>query len=147
MDLLPQSALVNNSQDLSERVTDAPVLFAGRVFFTTRIQFKPADPCDTVTGTGWLMALDALTGGRDDDVFDVNGDRKVDENDKVSSTSGTVSPSGLRSTVGVPRMPTFMGAGTIVDVYMPGSGVNDQYVQRTAVSDPDVGRQSWRQLR
>lgn len=152
LDLLPQTATktatTTTPGDLSERVVDTPILHSGRVFFTTRIQFKPADPCDPVTGSGWLMGLDLMTGGRKDDVFDVNGDRQVDDNDHVTTNiGGQVSASGLKSRVGLPRPPSFLNSGTITDVYMPGSGVNEQYIQQTGISNPNAGRQSWRQLR
>lgn len=152
LDLLPQSSLrPDNSQDMSERVIDAPILSAGRVFFTTRIQFKAADPCDPITGVSWLMGFDLLTGGRKDDVFDVNGDDTVDANDRLAAASGA-SASGFQSTHGMARLPTLISGGKIIKAYLPGSAMDPANPEKlpadiVGISDPDVGRQSWRQLR
>lgn len=59
-----------------ERVVSEPVLHAGRVIFTTLI--PSADPC-SFGGNGWLMELQAFTGGAlPYPAFDLNGDGVLD---------------------------------------------------------------------
>jgi Tfp pilus tip-associated adhesin PilY1 len=65
----------------SERVIEKPLVVGGIVFFTT---FIPSS--DTCAGGGktWLFALDYQTGlAPTTPVFDLNGDGKFDDNDRV----------------------------------------------------------------
>lgn len=64
-----------------ERATGTPRLVSGIIFFNTFI--PSVSPCE-FGGTGWLMALDYLTGQLPvPGIFDTNNDGKVDSNDTV----------------------------------------------------------------
>jgi len=139
-----------------ERITDKVILNAGRAIFTTRIPIESEDPCIPATGTGWVMAVDMVTGGRPDEiVFDTNGDRTFDDSDKVTVTvdgkQQQLDTSGFQPTVGMPRLPTVMpGDGKIIDLITSGTdGLKSTRDDGGGVKDLDglMGRQSWRQLR
>lgn len=62
-----------------ERATGTPRLVSGIIFFNTFI--PSVSPCE-FGGTGWLMALDYLTGQLPvPGIFDTNNDGKIDSND------------------------------------------------------------------
>lgn len=155
LDLLEQTATYDtitktfSRGELSERVIDAPILHAGRVFFATMIRNSYVDSCGPAGG-GWFMGLDMLTGGRMNDIFDVDGDQNFDEKDHVTAPqagSDPVSVSGLSSDVGIPRISTLLNGGKVLHGYMPGSGNDGKYTQKFTIKNPDQGRRSWRQLR
>ncbi|MCB1776268.1 MAG: hypothetical protein KDI50_02420, partial [Candidatus Competibacteraceae bacterium] len=65
-----------------ERVTLRPIIRRDRVIFTSRIPSE--DPC-VFGGGGWVMEIDALSGGRlNRAVFDTNEDSIFDEDDFVT---------------------------------------------------------------
>lgn len=70
-----------------ERIVSDPTIYDNRLLFTTLI------PNSTVCGnggTGWLMELDAVTGGAmTSPTFDVDGDGDVDESDHLG-TAGQI---------------------------------------------------------
>lgn len=129
------------------QVSDS-ILRNGKVIFSTII--PSTDPC-AFGGTSWLMALDALSGGRlQYPPFDLNGDDKFNDNDYVTLADGTKvvtsavqSDEGMIGKVGIVSGPSSSGlehaygAGTTGRTFTPdlNSGPGDQ------------GRQSWRQLR
>ncbi|HWR76292.1 MAG TPA: PilC/PilY family type IV pilus protein [Thiobacillus sp.] len=76
-----------------ERIVTAPVLFSGRILFTTLI---PSTGVCSGGGTGWLMELDSETGSAlVGPTFDVDGDGDVDEDDHLGTVGD--SPSGVKS--------------------------------------------------
>jgi type IV pilus assembly protein PilY1 len=76
LDLLPPSGPAQG-----ERVLSVPLLRFGRVIFNTSI--PSADPC-VLGGTGWLMELDAATGGNlAYSALDMNNDGLFNEGDYV----------------------------------------------------------------
>ncbi|MCZ8130336.1 MAG: PilC/PilY family type IV pilus protein [Steroidobacteraceae bacterium] len=132
------------------------VLRAGRVVFTTLI--PSPDPCE-FGGTGWLMSLDAESGGRaPNPQFDLNFDGQYDDADR--SLGDVVS--GLKSEVGIVQRPGVLADNQSGDfkLYVSGtSGENPGGVgnekMTTGESRPEelqgrafaTGRQSWRQVR
>ena len=132
-----------------ERVVSRPIVRGGRVIFTTLIPSQ--DPCD-FGGTGWLMEVDAFSGGRlDDPVFDINEDGSFDEGDFLdyiadgSDDDRGTPPSGIRSRDGIIPTPAIISAGEIEYKFLSGSSGNIQEI--TERGDVTGGRQSWRQLR
>ena len=107
MDLLPVSGTA-----VGERVVSAALLKHDRVIFLTAI--PSADPC-APGGDSWLMEIDASTGGRTAvSSFDFNNDDKFDDKDKLPSTH---TASGVKSTVGMVKIPVWLekeGTGTAI---------------------------------
>ncbi len=100
--------------DSGERIVTAPAIISGRILFTTLI---PGSGECSNGGTGWLMELDAVTGGKlGAPTFDVNGDGKIDEADYVG-TSGSygsgVKTTSIPSTVRLQKNPGGPGGGTL----------------------------------
>ncbi len=130
-----------------ERQVSDPILRNDRIIFTTLI---PNTQICSFGGTGWLMELDARTGSRlDTSPFDLNGDEKFDDNDKVTVTinnqSETVALSGLQSTEGILPSPTILSSGTTEIKYNSGSrgGI---FVTVENPGPSATGRQAWRQV-
>lgn len=84
-------------EQLGERVTRNILLRNGRVVFNTGYvdASNAGDPCEGLTGDGWLMALEYLNGGMPSyTVLDTNQDGVVDDADLLSA--------GLDLEVGLP---------------------------------------------
>jgi Tfp pilus tip-associated adhesin PilY1 len=147
---------------------------AGRVLFTTLIPEQ--DPCG-FGGTGWLMAVDAMTGARPLEAqFDLNFDGRFDAGDNSSGQVVT----GLKSEVGIVQRPGVLadnansefklyvsgtsggnpggigtdtrasaGVNSILNDGPPGqsSDMNDQASTNAKFDAFQTGRQSWRQVR
>lgn len=87
-----------------ERQVTNPILRGGRIIFTTVIPSD--DPC-SVGGDGWLMELNASSGGRlDNTPFDVNNDGVFSGLDLI----GGLPASGQKLT-GIPSSPTIQTGG------------------------------------
>ncbi|WP_328188546.1 PilC/PilY family type IV pilus protein [Marinobacter sp. OP 3.4] len=70
-----------NTDNQGERVIYEPVIRNDRIIFTTLI--PSMDQC-SAGGSGWLMELSAINGGRlEDSPFDTNGDDKFNDDDLV----------------------------------------------------------------
>ncbi len=140
--------------DAGERVIYRPILLGGTVLFVTLV--PSGDECNP-DGTGWIMQLDALDGGRlSQSPFDLNGDGIFDNSDRVSydddnnaATADIEAPgSGRRVEGGAPT-----GAPAILNDSARGSNIN--YTDTTADTDASrgnafgrtTGRQSWRQIK
>ena len=129
-----------------------PILRNERVIFTT-LTPNP-DPCG-FGGTSWVMLLDAKSGGRANSSFDLTGDGKLNQDDKVPSGSGPIAVSGLSSREGIWSMPTALSNGDADVLLMSSTGSEDDDPDdpnddNNKVIDPGpggIGRQSWRQLR
>ncbi|MDP1619403.1 MAG: hypothetical protein Q8M12_00220, partial [bacterium] len=78
-----------------ERAVSKPTLYSGRILFTTLI--PSIVNCDS-GGSGWIMELDAVTGGplAGGPTFDVDGDGDVDTDDNLGADG--VYPSGVATT-------------------------------------------------
>jgi type IV pilus assembly protein PilY1 len=129
------------------QVTDS-MLRNERIIFTTLI---PNTQVCNFGGTGWLMELDAFCAGRlTESPFDLNGDHRFDDNDKVTvnidGSPELVAVSGIQSTEGILPSPTILNSGTTEIKYNSGSrgGI---FVTVENPGPSASGRQAWRQFR
>jgi type IV pilus assembly protein PilY1 len=128
-----------------EMLVSDPILRNGRVIFSTII--PSTDPC-TFGGNSWLMAFDALSGGRLGYApFDLNNDDSYDDGDYLTLPDGSKVPaSGVQSNEGMIGKIGIV-AGQRED-YGYASGTTGNNEKTDLNSGPgDRGRQSWRQLR
>lgn len=149
MDLVPSSGTAEG-----ERVVSRPIVRDGTVIFVTLIP-AGTEIC-SVGGTGWLMELDLETGGRfDNPPFDVNGDQKVDNDDKVTVTvtidgvDETITvASGIKSKVGIISTPAIIDCEDGLDCKKLG-GSTGEIMELKENPPPGSGaaRRSWIQLR
>lgn len=119
-----------------ERVVVNPKIRGDYVFFNTLIP----DPssCNS-QGYGWLMALRLINGGRpEEEVFDVNNDGIVDENDLVD---GSDAPGGVRLE-GIPAGSNFLGK----KMYTPDDNGNIDIRTINVGENEEAGRISWREV-
>ena len=126
-----------------ERVVSFPLVRRGLVIFATVI--PSPDPCKS-GGTSWLMEVDALGGGEFGGApFDVNGDGKVDANDKVVIVVNGVSvehyAAGDNLGVGIHKQPAKIESASGVDYgYASGSsGEMGKSVEAGATPPPSGG--------
>lgn len=142
------------SSNTGERQVSNAVLRNGRIIFATILPDNT--PCEA-GGSGWLMELDAFTGGRLNFVgFDLNQDGKFTSDDLVRIASGLtgegtdVSPSGIQSEVGLIGTPTILPAGLLAGssgegkILSGSSGAATQLVYENP--GPGRGRQTWQQI-
>lgn len=144
-----------NKSAEGERATSFPLVRRGLVVFSTTT--PNAEPC-SFGGTSRLMEIDALSGGEFSGApFDINGDGKVNNNDKIKVTVNGVESfvfaSGIDVGVGIIKTPAVIESdtahidykyvsgstgkmGTVIDA---GSGAQGTH------SDPNAFK-SWRQL-
>ncbi len=138
-----------------ERQVTNAILRNGRLIFTTLIPSSHA--CD-FGGTGWLMELDYISGGRlDYTPFDFDGDGEFDADDYVNvpfdvnndglvDGDDLVAVSGKESTVGIIQTPTIIDAGDREFKYASGTKNAGIDVTVENPSGGEGGRQSWQQL-
>tara|TARA_R110001583_G_scaffold12529_1_gene55529 strand:- start:313 stop:4122 length:3810 start_codon:yes stop_codon:yes gene_type:complete len=131
-----------------ERVVNGPLLRGGRVFLETLT--PSTNPCD-FGGSGWVMVLDAITGGSQTlTPFDINRDGSFGDGDKISDSvdlSIKVSLSGLSNG-------SMQGGVSLIDRgefdHMRFNDDDGAAGDRTDGLDllgpDDEGRQSWQQL-
>ncbi|RMG35293.1 MAG: pilus assembly protein PilY [Gammaproteobacteria bacterium] len=144
--------LILGSDNQGERQVTDPILRSGRIIFTTLLPSD--DPC-SFGGTGWLMELDAKTGGRlGFTPFDTNSDGSFNSSDYVDfdttgdGTNDTNAPtSGKKSKVGILPSPAILADKLNAKEHKYESGSTGE-IERT-VENPgasDYGRKSWIQL-
>lgn len=143
LDLLPPSGTAQG-----ERVLSVPLLRYGRVIFNTSI--PSADPC-VLGGTGWLMELDAATGGNlTYSALDMNNDGLFNEYDYVTTGKDKAgndieSPvAGKKSGSMSLNQPTVITAGA--KEYKFNSDIKKGISVTTEKSGSSNPRSSWRQL-
>ena len=130
-----------------ERVLSSPLLRFGRVIFNTSI--PSSDPC-VLGGTGWLMELDAATGGNlAYSALDMNNDGLFDSGDYVtytdSSGNSVTSPvAGKASGSMSLNEPTVITAGG--KEYKFNSDIKKGISIITEKSGSSNPRSSWRQI-
>jgi type IV pilus assembly protein PilY1 len=130
-----------------ERSVSRSVLRNDRIIFVTLI--PNVQTCEN-NGTGWLMELNAFTGGRlDFPPFDRDGDQDFDDADRVTiSENGEdvlVAPSGLPSPEGILSTPAILWTGEVEMKYASGSSGNVFTTTENPGSN-SRGRQAWRTL-
>lgn len=143
LDLLPPSGTAQG-----ERVLSVPLLRYGRVIFNTSI--PSADPC-VLGGTGWLMELDAATGGNlTYSALDMNNDGLFNEYDYVT-TGKDADGKDIKSPVAGKKsgsmslnQPTVITAGA--KEYKFNSDIKKGISVTTEKSGSSNPRSSWRQL-
>ena len=147
MDLLNTQS--NNPNNYGERQVSDSIVRGGKAIFTTLI--PDADAC-AFGGGGWLMELDAASGGHPKyAVFDINKNGVFDLGDFVAVTSqsgSTVAPSGRRNpAVGIVPMPAILSraGGEKEFKYMSGSSGTVDVVAENPGAQADFLRESWQQ--
>lgn len=153
IDLTSPPASVEGSRiKKGERVISRPQILSGSglVLFTTLIPVTSSDPCQTGGGESWVLAVDMFTGGRSEGpTFDVNGDKKFDENDTYEVTIDgekvVVPLSGFRldQIIDSPRALLDGDDYTLVTAGSDGKEAEES----GRVAGSAIGRQGWRQLR
>jgi type IV pilus assembly protein PilY1 len=135
-----------DDRNLGERVVSTPILRSGRIIFTT---LQPSTDSCEFGGTGWLMELDAKTGGRlTTPPFDVdNPPNGVDKDDLLNGGGQTnVTPGGLRSRVGIMPRPTVLALpGTNLEIKYAGGSMGTISATQESASGR-LGRITWREL-
>ncbi len=141
-----------------ERVVARPILRDGTVIFVSLI---PDTSICSPGGTGWLMELDQNSGGRfENPPFDVNGDEKVEQDDKVTVTltvdgvdvTIAVAASAIKSKVGIITTPAIIDCEEGLDCKkLSGSTGNIMELKENPPPTPPAPggavRRSWIQLR
>ncbi|THB75597.1 MAG: hypothetical protein D6B28_00090 [Gammaproteobacteria bacterium] len=133
----------------TERVVVNPAMRGEIVYFNTLI--SSSDPC-TYGGSGWLMGVDMLTGGRPDPsnvIFDVNEDGVVDNSDLLTNDGGAITNAaagGIQYAEGIPAESAFLGdyqytPGTNTDA---GDDIKVNKIQD--LGDSETGRLSWEEI-
>ncbi len=135
--------------DSGERAVTDPVVRGDIVYFDTTI--PSSQPC-SYGGTGWLMSVNYVNGGRPDSaVFDYNDDGAVDDQDLLDQAVGhddlhDVAPGGEKFSQGLPTSPNFLGNKQ----YIPGTQTtNADSINVRDVEDlggQNTGRLSWEEL-
>lgn len=129
--------------DAGERIISSPLIFGGRVIFTSIVPSGEGS-CEG-SGYGWLNEVDALTGKQfDKPVLDTNNDGRISSNEELASS--------VKVTGGLPSDPSVLGGGEH-DYKMMGttSQTNSiQFISETQVDTEGLkggsGRMSWQQL-
>jgi len=121
-----------------ERSVTSPLAFGSIVFFNTVIPTAVSSDMCSVGGSGWLMAVDLLTGGQPSFIpIDVNNDGVFDMSDRVGGDTVV----GTRSQ-GVPAESRFI-SNKRVTADSTGS-IQIQNIQPKAPRPPS--RMSWSEL-
>lgn len=134
-----------------ERQISRPILRNSRIVFTTLIPSE--NPCD-FGGTGFLMELDARTGGRPSEpTLDINNNLIVDSNDRIIVAGEQIAVSGIGAQGGIPSTPAILGIDPQLDVlyvsesdYDPNANPNTQISQIGRRSGGRAGRVTWREI-
>jgi type IV pilus assembly protein PilY1 len=142
LDLVPPSGTLQG-----ERVLSVPLLRFGRVIFNTSI--PSSDPC-VMGGTGWLMELDAATGGNlSYSALDMNNDGLFNSSDNDTYTdsrgkSVTSPVAGKASSSMSLNQPTVITAGS--KEFKFNSDIKKGISVTTEKSGTSSPRSSWRQI-
>jgi len=124
-----------------ERVPFAPIVRNGRVIFMTYAPSGGGNSC-TAGGEGWLMELNALTGGElDNPALDINGDGVITPSDKVTFNNQQKVPGG-RKFSGLTPAPTIIKGKPGTEHKIFSSGLQSILESNLEKS----GRLSWREI-
>ncbi|WP_028470401.1 pilus assembly protein [Neptunomonas japonica] len=132
--------MVPPAGERGERLISVPAIRGKRLLFVTNIPAN--DPCSP-GGDSWLMSLDAFTGGRLNQTYDLDKDGKFGAGDKVfGPAANPVVASGIKVGSGG-NAPSFMPGADSDQVIISG---NDQLETMRIDEGDDVNRQSWQQI-
>lgn len=141
-----------NTNNMGERVIYEPIVRNDRVIFTTLI--PSLDQC-AAGGSGWLMELSAISGGRlKESPFDLNNDGVFDDSDLVDfgaegkHATGGISKigGGIPTRPAVADDPDSCASGQCAEKKFIGTS-NAQIEVVTESSGPATqGRQNWREV-
>lgn len=140
----------NRGQE-GERIVSPALIRHGRVIFTSVVPSLSA--CEA-GGTSWITELDLLTGAQTGKpVFDVDGDRSIDNGDVIDdlaldldgdgANESVSPPSAIQSEVGIINAPAVVSTGQVEHKYAAGSTGGLEIVLEDGGG---LGRQSWRQI-
>lgn len=124
-----------------ERIVSEPVLYSGRLLFTTVI---PSSVVCGSGGTGWLMQLDSVTGSAlTGPTFDVDGNGQLDASDSLGAGSGSASGMKFTSMPSAPRLQKNPGNSTMIVPITKSDGTLETPI---IPYPPTQVRSSWRQI-
>jgi type IV pilus assembly protein PilY1 len=147
---------LDQSSDTGERVVVNATYRGSNIYFNTLV--SSTVPC-SAGGYGWLMAVDAETGGAPEKAaFDYNGDNIIDDADYIEGigTGETDAegqpivedraPSGTRHEGGLPAESSFLGDRqyTTDTATESGEDIEDRGVEK--LGGTNTGRLSWEEL-
>ncbi len=133
-----------------ERAVSFPLIRRGLVVFSTII--PDPDPC-TGGGKSRTMEIDALKGSEPASApFDINGNIRIDSNDKVIINGVAHVASGIDLEIGITKTPAVVESSDVDFKYLSGSsgamGIIFDPGAGAPPSGPSSGnRRSWRQLK
>lgn len=141
--------LVPSTGAAGERVVSTALLKLDRIIFSTLI--PSSDPC-VPGGESWLLELDTVTGSGPSSggsPFDFNNDNIFDSNDNLASGNAA---SGVKSTVGITKTPTWLESNTPGVAFKELSGTSGNIMTIKNKSDIPPGgvpvwRVYWKQIR
>ena len=151
LDLIPPPYSDNHG----ERIASKFVLYGNHLIFSTLL---PSDGFCQGGGSGWLMSLNAGTGGRfGESPFDINADGQFTNADFANWTdaagaSVSTASSGVKSKKGIPAIPLLIGHGGGGGLGSTGGAISisdNSFADATevGVGAADQGnRQSWLQV-
>ena len=133
--------LVPPAGERGERLISTPAIRGKRLLFVTNI---PADDPCSPGGDSWLMSLDAFTGGRLNQTYDLDKNGKFGTADKVFTdpAGNPIVATGIKVGSGG-NSPSFMPGSDSDQVIISG---NDQLETMRIDEGDDVNRQSWQQI-
>jgi type IV pilus assembly protein PilY1 len=123
-----------------ERITSRPLVRGTVLVFASLI--PPTDNTCDAGGRGFINAIDVFTGASlGAPYFDVNGDGKFDEGDKLTHGGGTVPVGSVDLGVGMPTLPTIIDNLLVV-------GGSKGTLGQTNTNPQGAGAQriSWREI-
>lgn len=153
VDWLTQRGWYMDLPTAGERIVSMPAIYGNRLIFTTLI---PNNAVCSSGGTGWLMELDAITGGKlSGPTFDVNGDGQVSTADNLG-TEGVygsgVKESSIPSMVRLQKNPGDLAEGSpkplnkFFSLTAAGAGLAPNLGREINPITATQNRTSWRQI-
>jgi Tfp pilus tip-associated adhesin PilY1 len=130
----------------TERVISRPLAVAGMVLFTT---FIPDENICAGSGETWVFAVDYKSGlAATEPVFDLNGDGKFDDNDKVEIDGELVVPIGILAGRGQGSPPVLHKDTLFITTTGDGEGGDggqEFFAQKVNLSQQKVRVEAWRE--
>ncbi|HET7370705.1 MAG TPA: PilC/PilY family type IV pilus protein, partial [Gammaproteobacteria bacterium] len=146
IDWTPDRGWYMDLPEVGERSVTTPRLDAGRIIFTTFVPAASSGGCDA-GGHSWLMAVNYATGNAfTEPELDINGDLKIDSDDKVTVGDEQKTPIGMSLGKSYASAPTIMRTrkGKIHDIKLITQSTGKI---KTVAEHGDPGSaSSWRQI-